>query len=137
MVARVSRRPPTPVPRYARDDMSCDTIAPVRWIALIALTTFACGDVPTVQTATATRRALVVPILADGTLEPPPGGEVRAPEGAVVGAILVREGQRVVRGTPLLRIDNPELAQRVLGSRAESEQLAAQAAAAQRDRDRL
>src|SRR5947209_12453806 len=108
-----------------------------RCLFLAALVLVACHDVPTVQTATAERRALVVPILADGTLEPPPGGEVRAPEAAVVGAILVREGQRVVRGTPLLRLDNPELAQRVLGSRAESEQLAAQAAAAQRDRDRL
>ena len=111
--------------------------ARLRWIALLALAAAACSDVPTVQTATATRRSLAVPILADGTLEPPPGGEVRAPEGAVVGAILVREGQRVARGTPLLRLDNPELAQRVLASRGESEQLASQAAAAQRDRDRL
>src|SRR5437899_11201536 len=108
-----------------------------RLAAAAVLCAAACRDVATVQTAMASRRSLVVPILADGTLEPPPGGEVRAPEAAVVGAILVREGQRVVRGTPLLRIDNPELAQRVLGSRAESEQLAAQAAAAQRDRDRL
>jgi membrane fusion protein, multidrug efflux system len=109
----------------------------LRWIALLALAATACSDVPTVQTATATRRSLVVPILADGTLEPPPGGEVRAPEGAVVGGILAREGQRVARGTPLLRLDNPELAQRVLAGRAESQQLAAQLAAAQDQRARL
>src|SRR2546430_14870314 len=76
----------------------CDTIDFVRNFALIALAAFACTDAPTVPTATATRRALSVPILADGTLEPPPGGEVRAPEAAVIGAGLVRGGPRVRRG---------------------------------------
>lgn len=89
------------------------------------------------QTALVTRRSLVVPILADGTLEPPPGSEVRAPEGGVVGAIFAHEGQRVSRGSALLRLDNPDLSQRVLASRAESAQLAAEAAAAQRERDHL
>lgn len=96
------------------------------------------------QTVTAARRSLLVPILADGSLEPPPGGEVRATDAGVVGAILVREGQRITRGTPLVRIDNPDVAQRVLASRAESAQLAeeqqrnaADLAAAQRERDRL
>ena len=108
-----------------------------RWLFLAALVLVACHDVPTVQTATAERRALVVPILADGTLEPPPGGEVRAPEAGVVGAMLVREGQPVTRGAALIRLDNPDLSQRVLASRSESEQLAAAAAATQRDRDQL
>src|SRR5207253_9831188 len=58
--------------------------------------------------------------------------------------LLVREGQRVTRGTPLVRLDNPDVAQRVLASRGESAQLAeeqqrnaADLAAAQRERERL
>jgi len=77
-----------------------------------------------VQTGTAARRELVVPVRADGTLEPLPGGEVRAPEAGVVGSLLAREGDRVARGTPLLRIDTPDLSQRVLSSRSDSAQLA-------------
>ena len=107
----------------------------MRPLALIALVAIACTDAPTVQTATATRRALTVPILADGTLEPPPGGEVRAPEAAVVSGVLVREGQPVARGASLVRLDNPDLAQRVLSSRSESQQIDAALAAAERDRD--
>src|SRR5437763_15382765 len=79
----------------------------VRNFALIALTAFACTEAPTVQTATATRRALSVPILADGTLEPPPGGEVRAPEAAVIGPVLVRDRQRLPRGARIVPLDNP------------------------------
>ncbi len=114
------------------------------WLLLAAMSAIACHPTAVVQTAQATRRALRVPILADGVLEPPPGAEVRAPEGGVVGAILAREGQRVVRGTPLLRIDNPDLEQRVLAGRGESAQLAeeqqrsaTELSAAQRDRDHL
>ncbi len=110
--------------------------------ALCALA--ACHPTAVVQTAQVTRRPLRVPILADGALEPPPGAEVRAPEGGVVGAILVREGQRVTRGAPLVRLDNPDLEQRVLTGRAESAQLeeeqrrsATELAAAQRERDHL
>ena len=43
----------------------------------------------------AVRKDLVVTITSDGTLEPPPGGELRAPASASVAAILVAEGQRV------------------------------------------
>lgn len=113
-------------------------------LALAALVVVSCAQRVTLQTAVAARRALIVPILADGTLEPPPGGEVRAPEGGVIAGVLVHEGQRVTRNTPLLQLDNPDLAQRVLASRAESAQIggdAAQAVAdaadAGRERDRL
>ncbi len=113
------------------------------WLA-VAVCAVACHPAAIVQTATATRRALTVPILADGTLEAPPGAEVRAPEGGTIGAIFVREGQRVSRGTPLVRLDNPDLEQRVLASRSESSQLAeeqqrsaAEQAAAGRERDHL
>ena len=68
-------------------------------VATVALCATACRDVPAVQTATATRRSLRVPILADGAIEPPPGREVRAPEAGVIGAIYVREGQRVAQAT--------------------------------------
>ncbi|HUJ16317.1 MAG TPA: efflux RND transporter periplasmic adaptor subunit [Thermoanaerobaculia bacterium] len=97
----------------------------------------ACSNAPTVQTATATRKQFVVPILADGTLEPLPGGEVRAPEAAVIGALLVHEGQRVTRGTELIRLDNPDLTQRVLQSRSDSQQLAASAAEAKQQGEQL
>jgi HlyD family secretion protein len=113
-------------------------------VATAALCATACRDVPAVQTATATRRSLRVPILADGTLEPPPGREVRAPEAGVIGAIYVREGQRVARDLPLARLDNPDLEQRVMASRSESAQLAEEqlrsandAATTQQERDRL
>ncbi len=114
------------------------------WWIFAAMCAAACHPAATVQTATATRRALTVPILADGALEAPPGAEVRAPEGGAIGAILVREGQRVIRGTPLVRLDNPDLEQRVLASRTESAQLAeeeqrssAELEAARREREHL
>jgi HlyD family secretion protein len=94
--------------------------------AALAMLATACHEVPTVETAAVVRKSLVAPILADGTLEPPPGGEVRAPEGGIIGAIFVHEGQRVAKGTPILRIDNPEADQRVLSGKQESAQLAAE-----------
>jgi RND family efflux transporter MFP subunit len=95
-------------------------------MAAVALLGLACHETPLVETVPVTRHALVVPILADGSLESPPGGEVHAAEGGIVGAVLVREGDRVAAGTPLVRLDNPELAQRVLASRQESAQLDAE-----------
>lgn len=100
---------------------------------MVILLVLSCTNAPTVQTATAQRKQFAVPILADGTLEPPPGGEVRAAEAAVVGAVLVREGQRVRRGAEMIRLDNPDLTQRVLGSRSDSQQLASSLAAAQQE----
>jgi multidrug efflux pump subunit AcrA (membrane-fusion protein) len=70
-----------------------------------------------VQTAPALRQDLLVPILSDGSLEPPPGGELRAPEAATVAGILVREGEHVPKGTPLVRLQNPELSQAALAAR--------------------
>jgi HlyD family secretion protein len=115
-----------------------------RWFVVALLSASACRPTATVQTVTASRRPLTVPILADGTLEAPPGAEVRSPEGGVIGAVLVHEGQRVTRSTPLIRLDNADLTQRVLASRAESAQLAeeqqrasAELAPALRERDHL
>lgn len=89
-----------------------------------------------VQTARATRRSLLVPILSDGTLEPPPGGELRAPEAAAVAAILVRDGERVRRGQELLRLENPELAQSARSARAGALELSEERARAEAEVNR-
>jgi len=66
------------------------------------------GPAP-VTTSAATRSDLLVPILADGTLEPPDGGELRAPDRARVAELPVREGARVRRGDVLVRLESPDL----------------------------
>ncbi|HEY6147234.1 MAG TPA: hypothetical protein VIZ69_06030, partial [Thermoanaerobaculia bacterium] len=69
------------------------------------------------STAKAARKDLVVSITSDGTLEPPPGGELRAPANAIVREILAAEGQRVTHGAPLVRLDQPDLEQSALTAR--------------------
>jgi len=64
---------------------------------------------PLVRAAAAARGDLLVRVLCDGNLEPPPGGELRAAEGGAVGAIEVREGDRVRAGQALVRLDNREI----------------------------
>jgi HlyD family secretion protein len=104
---------------------------PWRWIAGVAvLVTLALAvialrgpsGVP-VTTARAARKDLVVPILSDGTLEPPAGGELHALEAATVAAIPAREGERVVKGAPLVVLQNPELTQAALQARSTASQL--------------
>jgi len=92
-------------------------------LLVATLTIAACSDVVTVDTAKVTRKPLIVPILADGSLEPPPGGEIRASESGIVARILVGEGQSVARGTALVQLSDPELEQRVFASRNEMLQL--------------
>ena len=92
---------------------------------------------PPVPTARAMRRDLLVPITSDGTLEPPPGGEVRASDPATVAALLVAEGQRVTRGTPLVRLANPELAQSALTARSGALELSEERQRAAAEVDRL
>jgi len=70
-----------------------------------------------VAAAKAARRDLVVSVTTDGTLEPPAGGELRAPSAAVVAAVLTVEGQRVEKGTLLVRLEDPELAQSAMTAR--------------------
>ena len=104
---------------------------PWRWIAgmalvvtlALALIAFRGPSGVTVTTARAARRDLVVPILSDGTLEPPAGGELRAPEAATVAAIPAREGERVARGAPLVILQSPELTQAALQARSTAAQL--------------
>ena len=80
----------------------------------------------TVQVAEVKRGNLVVPVQCDGTLEPPPGGELRSPESATVKDILVHEGDRVTPGTILLTLSTPELSQKALDARAEALRLKAE-----------
>jgi HlyD family secretion protein len=104
---------------------------PWRWIAGVAVVVALAlaviafrgpSGVP-VTTARATRKDVVVPILSDGTLEPPAGGELRAPEAATVAAIPAREGERVVKGAPLVVLRSPELTQAALQARSTAAQL--------------
>ncbi len=76
-----------------------------------------------VRLARATRSRLVVPVLCSGTLQPPPGGELRAAEGGLVAAILAKEGERVRKGLPLLKLDAPDLVARATTAREELQQL--------------
>lgn len=109
-----------------------------RWVAAIfavvlLLGLFAAFRKPrgaAVQTAAVERRDLVVPVQSDGTLEPPPGGELRAAEAATVAEILAREGDRVAAGAPLLRLDSPELSRKALDARSETLRLNAERASA-------
>jgi multidrug efflux pump subunit AcrA (membrane-fusion protein) len=64
-----------------------------------------------------------VPILSDGTLEPPAGGELRAPEAATVAAIPAREGEPVAKGATLVVLQSPELTQSALQARSTAAQL--------------
>jgi multidrug efflux pump subunit AcrA (membrane-fusion protein) len=83
-----------------------------------------------VSTSRAVRKDLVVPILCDGTLEPPPGGELRAPEAARVAAVPARDGQRVRKGEVLVVLESPELAQSALTARGTALQLSEEKARA-------
>jgi multidrug efflux pump subunit AcrA (membrane-fusion protein) len=104
---------------------------PWRWIAgmallvVLALTALAFRGPSgvAVGAAKAVRKDLIVPILSDGSLEPPAGGELRAPEAATVAAIPAREGERVAKGAPLLILQSPELTQSALQARSTAAQL--------------
>lgn len=85
--------------------------------------------------ARAVRRDLVVPILSDGTLEPPAGGELRAADHARVAAIRVREGERVKKGATLLELDEPSLSTQARDARSAVEELGVQRARAAADLD--
>ena len=89
----------------------------------VAVLASARGQRVPVRLARATRSRLVVPVLCPGTLQPPPGGELRAAEGGFVAAILAKEGERVRKGFPLLTIDAPELVARAMTAREELQQL--------------
>ena len=78
------------------------------------------------STARAGRQDLLVAILSDGTLEPPEGGELRAPGRATVGAIPAREGERVRRGAVLVVLEDADLSTRSRDAEAMVSQLEAE-----------
>lgn len=84
-------------------------------------------------TARAGRVDLVVPILSDGTLEPPEGGELRAPDRAIVAGIHAREGEKVRRGAVLVDLENASLSTRSRDARAAVSELEAEYAKASAD----
>jgi HlyD family secretion protein len=84
-------------------------------------------------TAKASRADLLVPILSDGTLEPPAGGELRARDPATVAAIRAREGDRVRRGAVLLVLENPALSARARDARGVHSELEAERTSAAAD----
>ena len=88
---------------------------------------------PAVQTAEVRRGSLLVPVQCDGTLEPPPGGELRASDSGAVAELLVSSGDRVREGTPLLRLANDELSKEALDARSEVLRLESERSAASSD----
>jgi HlyD family secretion protein len=112
-----------------------------RWIAglaaaaalLLVVAAYARPKRVDVQTTPVKRQDLLVPVQCDGTLEPPPGGELRSPEAATVAELIVRDGDRVAKDAPLLRLENPELSQKALDARSEALALSAERAQVQAD----
>lgn len=112
-----------------------------RWIAglaaaaalLLVVAAYARPKRVDVQTTPVQRQDLLVPVQCDGTLEPPPGGELRSPEAATVAELMVRDGDRVAKDAPLLRLENPELSQKALDARSETLALSAERAQVQAD----
>lgn len=88
---------------------------------------------PSVQTAEVRRGSLLVPVQCDGTLEPPPGGELRASDSGAVAELLASSGDRVRAGTPLLRLANDELSKEALDARSEVLRLESERSAASSD----
>src|SRR5262249_17701329 len=112
----------------------------LRWIAggtLLALIVLVAAmsrpKAPSVQTAAAGRGDLVVPVQCDGTLEPPPGGELRAADSATVTALLVKSGDRVRSGAALVRLENDELSHQSLEARSEALRLESERSTASSD----
>jgi HlyD family secretion protein len=90
----------------------------------------------TVRTVPVRRGDLLVRVLCDGNLEPPPGGEVRSAEGGTVTAIEAREGERVEKGAVLLRLDNREIAAASREAESDFSRLTSERTAAAADLDR-
>ena len=88
-----------------------------------------------VATARVARRGLLVEILFDGTLEPPPGGELRSPDAATVAAILVKDGDRVHRSQEIVRLESSELSVSAGAARATALELAADRSRAEAEVD--
>ncbi len=122
-----------PVPRGLRPGWAVAAAVAVAVAGLLAAAALRRAPGVTVETAKAARKSLIVPILSDGVLEPPAGGELRAGEAAIVGAILVRDGERVRRGQELVRLDNPDLSVSARQARSGTLELSEERARAEAD----
>lgn len=91
---------------------------------------------PAVAAAKAARADLLVPILCDGTLEPLPGGELRALDAATVAAVFVHDGDRVRKGNVLVRLESPAVSEKAREARAEALRLAAEKTQVRAEADR-
>ncbi len=92
---------------------------------------------PSVQTAAVRRGELLVPVQCDGTLEPPPGGELRAGDPATVAQLFVGNGDHVRAGVALVRLENTELSRKALEARSEALRLESERATAAADASEL
>jgi len=90
----------------------------------------ACRKGTPVSAAVARRQDITIPVLCDGTLEPDPGSERRAPEAASVDRVLVPDGSRVAAGEVLVRLSAPELERQAREARGEADALEAERASA-------
>ncbi len=97
---------------------------------LLVVAAFARPRQVPVQVTAVQRQDLLVPVQCDGTLEPPPGGELRSPEAATVAELLAHEGDRVDVGAPLLRLEDPALSQSAIDARSEALRLSSERAGA-------
>jgi multidrug efflux pump subunit AcrA (membrane-fusion protein) len=62
-----------------------------------------------VSVAIVSRKDIRSSIICTGTLQPPPGGELRTPDGGTVRRIAVADGARVRKGDLLVRLENTSL----------------------------
>jgi HlyD family secretion protein len=90
-----------------------------------------------VRVAVARRATLRVAVSCAGVLQPPPGGELRAPEAGTVAALYKQDGASVRKGEPLVRLDDPELISQSLQARDELLQLEAERAEAAAEAGRV
>jgi RND family efflux transporter MFP subunit len=112
-------------------------IAVIVLLTVAAAVAFSLRSQPAaVHLAPVTRGDLLVRVLCDGNLEPPPGGELRSAEGGTVREIAVHEGDRVRAGQLLLRVDNPQIAAALRQASGDLSRVEAERAAAAADLDR-
>jgi membrane fusion protein (multidrug efflux system) len=97
----------------------------------------ATNEVLTVSAATVTRQAIVRSLLANGTTEPARVSAIGPQMTGRIGAILVKEGDKVKAGSVLVRLDSDEAALRVQQTAASAAQSKAQYELARAEYERL
>jgi membrane fusion protein, multidrug efflux system len=97
----------------------------------------ATSDVLMVSAATVTRQAIVRSVVANGTTEPARVAAIGPQMTGRIGAILIKEGDRVKAGAALVRLDSTEATLRVLQTAAGAAQSKAQYELARAEYERL